>query len=410
MDLKNTLTFGGVNSATYGIYIDGSGVFNSPERDVTMVTIPNRNGQLVLDNGRFENIEITYPCFVTENNGKTMVENIRDFRNAIGSLKGYQRLEDTYHKDEFRMGVFRNGIEVEPVIYQTGGAFEITFNCKPQRFLKSGETAVAVANNGTITNPTKFDAQPQLQVWGYGAVTLTDADGNADTVNIVSAPIGYITIDPSRTWLQSNDPYVVTLDLSLFNTGDLLLVSRLFFGPQYIYVSGNHTDLTVENTNNEFRSSDAPIWTTKNNQYCVLMSTLAQMLGFFKGTSQTYTNTNTVKENGTTLFTLTQTVTYNGNSTLTINQTISAGATFDLASTQSYSQVYGDSTQSALGSPIYIDLEIGEAYKIVSDEIVGVNNAVILPAVLPTLKPSSTKITYPNTITQFKIVPRWWRL
>ena len=163
MDLNNTLTFGGINSATYGIYIDGSGVFNSPERDVTMVTIPSRNGQLSLDNGRFENIEVTYNAFVTENNGKTMAENIRDFRNAIGSLKGYQRLEDTYHTDEFRMGVFRNGIEVEPVIYQTGGAFEVTFDCKPQRWI----LPEAKYSNGQATPPniTPFIMHPIIDVY-----------------------------------------------------------------------------------------------------------------------------------------------------------------------------------------------------------------------------------------------------
>ena len=214
MDLNNTLTFGGINSATYGIYIDGSGVFNSPERDVTMVTIPSRNGQLSLDNGRFENIEVTYNAFVTENNGKTMAENIRDFRNAIGSLKGYQRLEDTYHTDEFRMGVFRNGIEVEPVIYQTGGAFEVTFDCKPQRFicdaptgwLESGGVVYyeqVQGNNtdvsATKANPFLFEASPNIvltpnqastAVWIYEftingkTVTWTVQTGNTKTLYI----------------------------------------------------------------------------------------------------------------------------------------------------------------------------------------------------------------------------------
>ena len=35
-----TLTFDGVDSDDYGIYITGEAVFNAPTRDVNMITIP----------------------------------------------------------------------------------------------------------------------------------------------------------------------------------------------------------------------------------------------------------------------------------------------------------------------------------------------------------------------------------
>ena len=71
--------------------------------------------------------------------------------------------------------------------------------------------------------------------------------------------------------------------------------------------------------------------------------------------------------------------------------------------------LYGDSTVYA-NIGVYIDLEIGEAYQIKNGELVSVNNAVILPADLPTLKPGANVITYDNTITSLKITPRWWKL
>ena len=37
MAIENSITFGGVNSADYGIYISGEGVFNAPKRDVEMI-------------------------------------------------------------------------------------------------------------------------------------------------------------------------------------------------------------------------------------------------------------------------------------------------------------------------------------------------------------------------------------
>lgn len=205
MDLKNTLTFGGVNSATYGIYIDGSGVFNSPERDVTMITVPGRNGQLTIDNGRFENVEVTYTAFVSEDNGNTFAENIRDFRNAIGSLTGYQRLEDTYHTDEYREAIFRNGIEIEPVIYQTGGEFEITFDCKPQRFITAwSEYAVPLApyvpGDTTRGDVTLFDAHPLINLFYYqdAAATITLTIGaftiEIDPTQHQQTSLGYLNV------------------------------------------------------------------------------------------------------------------------------------------------------------------------------------------------------------------------
>ena len=40
MGMRNYLIFGGVNSANYGIYITGSGVYEAPERVVEKVTVP----------------------------------------------------------------------------------------------------------------------------------------------------------------------------------------------------------------------------------------------------------------------------------------------------------------------------------------------------------------------------------
>ena len=75
-----------------------------------------------------------------------------------------------------------------------------------------------------------------------------------------------------------------------------------------------------------------------------------------------------------------------------------------------YSDVIGDSTVSALGSVVYIDLDIGEAYNLDYGEPVSVNNAVNLGSDLPTLPPGATTVNYDNTITDLKIAPRWWRI
>ena len=59
---------------------------------------------------------------------------------------------------------------------------------------------------------------------------------------------------------------------------------------------------------------------------------------------------------------------------------------------------------------IYIDLDIGEAYFISGGTAVSANNAVNIPAELPTLPSGATTITFDNTVTKVDIVPRWWKV
>ena len=104
------IIFGGVDSSDYGIYISGEGAYNAPERNVEFVKVPGRNGDIAIDQGRYENIKVTYPAMVLEDDQEHFRERLSEFRNAILSQKGYQRLEDSYHPDAFRMGVYHDGL------------------------------------------------------------------------------------------------------------------------------------------------------------------------------------------------------------------------------------------------------------------------------------------------------------
>ena len=142
--MRNSIIFGGVDSADFGIYIGGEGTFNAPKRDVEMISIPGRNGAFALDKGRFENIEVTYSAFNFEPDLDTFSAQLEAFRNAICSQKGYQRLTDTFHPDEYRMAAYIDGLEIKPVNFNTASTFDIVFDCKPQRYLLSGEEPITI--------------------------------------------------------------------------------------------------------------------------------------------------------------------------------------------------------------------------------------------------------------------------
>ena len=89
-----SLTFDNKTSREFGVYITGEAVYNAPEREVEMLSIPGRNGAFALDKGRFENIPVKYPAGVFTDNEADFAQAISDFRNFLCSKKGYCRLTD----------------------------------------------------------------------------------------------------------------------------------------------------------------------------------------------------------------------------------------------------------------------------------------------------------------------------
>lgn len=165
----NTFSFNGVSSATHGIYVGGQNTYNAPQRDVTKVAIPGRNGDLIKDNGRWLNIEVPYNVVIMDN-----------FQTTTDALKawllaptGYARLEDTYHPDSFRMARYVGGTEFETSAWNKTGKGQIIFDCKPQRWLTSGETEITAVSGNNINNPTNFYSLPWIRITCTGSGTLT---------------------------------------------------------------------------------------------------------------------------------------------------------------------------------------------------------------------------------------------
>ena len=174
MGLLNYLTYDGVDSRDFGVFLSGEGAFDAPARRGEMISIPGRNGSLFMDEGVFENIMVEYPAFIGTGYENIFRNKLGDLRSALTSRGNYKRLTDTYHPDEFRLGVYREGLEVDPKVITRAGGFTMKFDCKPQRFLVSGETPHVFTVNGMITNPTLFASSPLIKISGNGVVAIGD--------------------------------------------------------------------------------------------------------------------------------------------------------------------------------------------------------------------------------------------
>ena len=158
----NSITFNGRNSLDYGLYVSGGKTFNSAEKDYSKVSVPGRSGDLLIFNNRFKNVNVVYDSIIIEN----YYENVELIREWLLTADGYCRLEDTYHPDEFRIASFSGPIEIDNMYFQAGST-SLTFDAKPQRWLKSGENKILVTPeyNYPIVNPTACTSQPLIRVY-----------------------------------------------------------------------------------------------------------------------------------------------------------------------------------------------------------------------------------------------------
>ena len=143
--MRNYLTIAGKDSRDFGVYISGQGTFSAPEKAYTFYNVPGRNGAIIGNDNRLENIEVSYECFIYSN----FNQNIADFRTFLLSLDGYQKLSDSYHPDEYRFALYLGPFEPEVTTKNDAGSFTLTFNCKPQRFLISGDATYSWIPGGT---------------------------------------------------------------------------------------------------------------------------------------------------------------------------------------------------------------------------------------------------------------------
>lgn len=151
------------------IYIGSQGSFKAPRRVVSKTSIPGRNGDLIRDEGRFANILLTYNIVIMDDVRRT-APLIYDWLLSPGS--GYHRLDDMNYDWHFRMARVEGEIEFKTGPYNKTGVAQVTFDCKPQKYLYSGERPYSIDTATTLTNPTKYPSNPEIKVFGDGTCAL----------------------------------------------------------------------------------------------------------------------------------------------------------------------------------------------------------------------------------------------
>ena len=180
----NSFTFDNQSSAVFGLIVADKGIYSAPAYDQQFVSVPGRNGDVVIDNGRYNNIDVSYTCYC-----KDLSANMKAIKQWL-CRPGYFKLTDSYDPLYFRYAAFASKLKVDEMLKNVGKT-ELVFNCKPFRYSIVGQTKQALIASGTVTNPESFPSLPYIKITGSGAVTLTIG---AKAYSFTSVPT-YLEID-----------------------------------------------------------------------------------------------------------------------------------------------------------------------------------------------------------------------
>ena len=180
----NYFSFNNLSAADFGLYVAEKDIYSAPAYDQQFVSVPGRNGDVVIDNGRYNNVDISYTCYC-----KNLSANVSNIKLWLCQPRYFKRT-DSYDPLYFRYAAFASKLKVDELLRNVGKA-ELVFNCKPFRYSVAGQTKQTLTASGTVTNPESFPSLPYIKITGSGAVTLTIG---AKAYSFASVPT-YLEID-----------------------------------------------------------------------------------------------------------------------------------------------------------------------------------------------------------------------
>lgn len=375
----NTLMFGDINFRDYGVEISGPGVYNAPERDITKYEVPGRNGDLIQDNGRFKNITVTYNCNVTEDFAKRADA----LRQALKAKIGYQELWDSYHPNEYRMGILTSGIEFAVGALMQSGTFDITFDCKPQRFDTEEieeEHEIWVQGSGT---PLEYFTLRRSELSSFLQSQLGSYYESRDELYCVKIPKTGAQIKEQFFCAKKGQQEALMLDTPVSpRTAESVTMQYCTFSDglyeQTMYEIGSYYTFDIPLTNVLCGDQGIlPGWHKEDNDKIYSSKPLFYIVTNSKAYDDKFHYAFSLNNKGALLIKSPKTILYNG--------------------------------KSVDASYIYFDTETMNAYLLIDDHKVNMNKYVKVIGNLD-LQPGSNMIYTNNEFYSVKIYPRWFTI
>ena len=145
--------------------------FSSPTRDVRVMQVPGRNGDLIMDNGRFESVIRSIPCRLEAPKGENVEQLINQINNWLIDDGGFH--EFRWDNDpEFKYLARVESDVVSRRMLSRFGRVVIDFRLHPIKYLESSLEARQITNGTNVVNQFNVDAKPLIRIIGGGNITI----------------------------------------------------------------------------------------------------------------------------------------------------------------------------------------------------------------------------------------------
>ena len=226
------IMFNGISSMDLHTLVQHPPEYAFPEKDCEVTHVPGRNGDIVTDTGTWKNVNRTYKLGIDARQ-INYTEVASKLVQWLHSAAGYARLEDSYEPDFFRMAIYKDSGNISN-IFNKAGEIEVTFECKPQRFFKSGEEVTVFTRNMEYRNPTDFPSKPKIIVRGSGSGYISIGNYGINVLTIVDGMV--IDCEMQDAYLNDTNcnKYIQTTEFP-----------KLLAGNNFIAFSGGITSLEI---------------------------------------------------------------------------------------------------------------------------------------------------------------------
>lgn len=379
---KSDLIYGSFNTVPKnGIYKLSPINFPSPAKDIEIVPVAGKNGSVVYDNGSYKNVELTAELVIEpQKHYEDILSQFDDIRDAIMTQKGYQRLEDSLYPDEYRLAIATDCMlsEVDAAI----GKAKITFDAKPQRFLKSGELPVSFTDS----------SKAQQTIYKYSDLS------NYTKTSIIVDMERRVNMDLTNSLF-----YVVNVSGAGLALNDMIRVEGGF--DKFVVAICMDNPVTENSNASTVLTSDSFMLP---NNYNYWLFPAAANIKIYAEDTLAYESPNTEHKSmvNPTMFGAKPIVKVDIGANEITDYLFSIGSNGVLI-TQPNTFPYGNA------QTITIDCEAMEAYSLPRDNPSGykVNwNPYVKFIKAPELMPGDNDISYDATVSNLRIIPRWWRL
>lgn len=195
------IRWAGISNTDVGMIIEHYPKITVPRQKIEVQTVPGRSGDIIISSESFENYEQAYDTFLDVKKFGGLEAAMPKVSDWLLGHPGYQRLEDSYFPDVYRMAYFTGGAQFVSLFNEYGEG-TLTFNCAPEKYFKFGEKTITLTKGQKLINPTYFKAKPIYTVTGNftdgnpGVLTIT-RDGTSATFSIknLGSNVNSVTID-----------------------------------------------------------------------------------------------------------------------------------------------------------------------------------------------------------------------